>query len=289
LGCRLEPKRANLLENIDESKPRANQKHLITAGFDAPLDHSGNICREHVSKLLVRSFLRTVYSELSRDENAGRLKMLSSKSFALGEKELEAVAPAAGSAFALADVAYIEKLKSGDADAFDKLVIRYSNDIYALLFRLTSDAEEASDLTQETFLRALRAISGFRGESDLKTWLYRIAINESRNRFRWWKRRRRDTTVSLDETLGNTESSYQDILADSCSSPEEDALRREREAILQKALRDLPAIYREPVVLFDIEGLSYDEICKALDLNPGTLKSRLARGRQELKKRLAGY
>jgi RNA polymerase sigma factor, sigma-70 family len=215
--------------------------------------------------------------------------MLTSKSFALGEKELEAVAPAARSAFALADAAYIEKLKSGDADAFDKLVIRYSNDIYALLFRLTSDAEEASDLTQETFLRALRAVSGFRGESDLKTWLYRIAINESRNRFRWWKRRRRETTVSLDETLGNTESSYQDILADSCSSPEEDTLRREREAILQKALRDLPAIYREPVVLFDIEGLSYDEICKALDLNPGTLKSRLARGRQELKKKLAGY
>jgi RNA polymerase sigma-70 factor (ECF subfamily) len=238
--------------------------------------------------LLVRSFLRTVYSELSRDENAVRLKMLSSKSFAIGEKELEAVAPAAGSAFAFADAAYIEKLKSGDADAFDKLVIRYSNDIYALLFRLTSDSEEASDLTQETFLRALRAISGFRGESDLKTWLYRIAVNESRNRFRWWKRRRRDTTVSLDQSLGNTESSYQDILADSSSSPEEDALRREREAILQKALRDLPAIYREPVVLFDIEGLSYDEICTALDLNPGTLKSRLARGRQELKKRLAG-
>lgn len=215
--------------------------------------------------------------------------MLSSKSFAIGEKELEAVAPASGSAFALADAAYIERLRLGDADAFDKLVVRYSNDIFALLVRLTSDADEAADLTQDTFLRALKAIAGFRGESDLKTWLYRIAINESRNRFRWWKRRRREKTVSLDESLGNSESSYQDILADNSSNPEEDALRREREAILQNALRELPAIYREPVVLFDIEGLSYDEICRALDLNPGTLKSRLARGRQELKKRLAGY
>jgi RNA polymerase sigma-70 factor (ECF subfamily) len=215
--------------------------------------------------------------------------MLSSKSFAIGEKELEVVAPASGSAFAWADAEFIEKLKAGDAESFDKLVIRYSNDIHALLFRLTSDAEEAADLTQDTFLRALKAVGGFRGDSDLKTWLYRIAINESRNRFRWWKRRRREKTVSLDESLGGSESCYHDILADESSSPEDDALRRERETILQKALGDLPAIYREPVVLFDIEGLSYEEICKALDLNPGTLKSRLARGRQELKKRLAGY
>ena len=180
-------------------------------------------------------------------------------------------------------------MKAGDPDAFDRLVTRYSGDIFSLLFRLTGNHEEASDLVQDTFLRALKAVGGFRGESDLKTWLYRIAINESRNRFRWWKRRRREKTVSLDETLGNTESSYQDILADRSSSPEDDALRREREVILQRALNDLPAIYREPIVLFDIEGLSYEEICNALELNPGTLKSRLARGRQELKKRLAGY
>jgi RNA polymerase sigma-70 factor (ECF subfamily) len=95
--------------------------------------------------------------------------------------------------------------------------------------------------------------------------------------------------VSLDETLGNTASVYEDVLADNSASPEDEALRRERELILQKALRELPAIYREPVVLFDIEGFSYDEICKALELNPGTLKSRLARGRQELKRKLAGY
>lgn len=215
--------------------------------------------------------------------------MLSSKSFAIGEKELETVAPASEQGFAIADAVFVERLRAGDADAFDKLVVRYSGDIYALLCRLTSDAEEASDLTQETFLRALKAIAGFRGESDLRTWLYRIAINESRNRFRWWKRRRREKTVSLDESLGNSESIYQDVLADSSPSPEQETLRRERERILQTALRELPTIYREPIVLFDIEGWSYDEICSLLELNSGTLKSRLARGRQELKKRLAGY
>jgi RNA polymerase sigma-70 factor (ECF subfamily) len=215
--------------------------------------------------------------------------MLSSKSFAIGEKELETVAPAAGSSYASADISFIEKLKSGDPEAFDKLVVRYSGDIFALLYRLTGSADEALDLVQETFLRALKAIAGFRGESDLKTWLYRIAINESRNRFRWWKRRRREQTVSLDENLGNSESVYQDVLADSSPSPEQEALRRERERILQKALRELPAIYREPIILFDIDGLSYDDICRLLELNSGTLKSRLARGRQELKKRVAGY
>jgi RNA polymerase sigma-70 factor (ECF subfamily) len=215
--------------------------------------------------------------------------MLSSKSFALGEKEFGSAASASGSTFAIADAIFIERLRLGDPEAFDKLVTRYAGDINALLYRLTSDRDEAADLTQETFLRALKAVGRFRGDADLKTWLYRIAINESRNRFRWWKRRRRDSTVSLDQNLGSTESVYQDVIADTSANPEETALRRERERILQRALSELPAIYREPIVLFDIEGFSYDEICRALNLNPGTLKSRLARGRQELKQRLAGY
>ena len=283
------PKRVNLSEFDHESKRSDVGTHLNTGGLFVRFTPTRNICESQASNILVRRSGRTIERELSRDENAGRLKMLSSKSFALGEKELEVVASASGSAFASADAAYIDRLRSGDADAFDKLVIRYSGDIYALLYRLTSDGEEAADLTQETFLRALKAIGGFRGDSDLRTWLYRIAINESRNRFRWWRRRLREHTVSLDENLGNTESVYQDVLADRSASPEDEALRREREKILQNALRELPAIYREPIVLFDIEGLSYDEICCALELNPGTLKSRLARGRQELKKRLAGY
>src|SRR5262249_33407354 len=159
----------------------------------------------------------------------------------------------------------------GDSEAFDKLITRYSADIYALLVRLTGDREEAADLMQETFLRAFRAIGGFRGDSDLKTWLYRIAINESRNKFRWWKRRRREKTVSLEDCVGKSEISYTEMISDSTASPEQTALRHERERIMQNALKELPAIFREPIVLFDIEGLSYEEICKALDLNLGTL------------------
>ena len=215
--------------------------------------------------------------------------MLTSKSIALGEKELDPTASAAGTTRGSIEAGFVEMLRAGDANAFDKLITRYSADIYSLLFRLTSDGEEAADLTQETFLRAFRAISAFRGDSDLKTWLYRIAVNESRNRFRWWKRRRREKMVSLEDSVGNSEAIFSDTISDTSPNPEQETLRRERERILQNALMELPAIFREPIVLFDIEGLSYDEICKALDLNLGTLKSRLARGRKELKSKLAGY
>ena len=118
--------------------------------------------------------------------------MVFSKSITFDDEEIGRAVVSASSIAGvrtLDDAPFIERLKAGDAVAFDNLVERYSGDIYALLFRLTSNAEDARDLTQDTFLRALRSISGFRGDAELKTWLFRIAINESRNRFRWWKRR----------------------------------------------------------------------------------------------------
>ena len=112
--------------------------------------------------------------------------MFFGKSMTLGEEEFSEVALATGQASARSsvEVEFIERLRIGEAEAFDALVVRYSADVYAVLFRLTQDAEESADLTQETFLSALKAIKKFRGEADLKTWLVRIAINESRNRFR---------------------------------------------------------------------------------------------------------
>jgi RNA polymerase sigma-70 factor (ECF subfamily) len=187
------------------------------------------------------------------------------------------------------DPVFIEKLKAGDSAAFEKLVDLYSGDIYGLLYRLTQNAEEARDLTQDTFLRVIRSIKGFRGESELRTWLYRIAINESRNRFRWWKRRRRDATVSLDATIGRSDMTIHDTLSDRSESPEEAALKREREYALHAALLELPEKYREAVVLCDIEGLSYEETAAALGVGIGTVKSRISRGREDLRRRLKGY
>ena len=205
-----------------------------------------------------------------------------------GEEEFGEAALAAGqtSVRSAIEIEFIERLKIGDAAAFDTLVLRYSADIYAVLFRLTQDAEEAADLTQETFLSALKAIGKFRGEADLKTWLTRIAINESRNRFRWWKRRFREKTVSLDAPVGEAETPLGETVSSHFASPEDAVLQRERETALTKALNGLPEIFREAIVLCDIEGLSYEEIASALEINIGTVKSRIARGREELRRKL---
>jgi RNA polymerase sigma-70 factor (ECF subfamily) len=185
-------------------------------------------------------------------------------------------------------VEFIERLKRGEAAAFETLIADHSGEIYGLLFRLTENSEEARDLTQETFLRAFQNIDRFRGEADLRTWIYRIAINQARNRWRWWRRRRRDVTVSLDATQGQSRQPLIETLSESNENPEQQTLAHEREVALRSALRKLSRAYRETVVLRDIEGFSYEEIATTLGINVGTVKSRLARGRHELRKRLEG-
>jgi RNA polymerase sigma-70 factor (ECF subfamily) len=212
------------------------------------------------------------------------------------QAELNEVAPAAlvgdrstaeGLFLERAEDQFLERLKRRDGAAFGQLVAERTGDIYGLLFRLTGDPEEARDLAQETFLRAFQAIEKFRGDADLKTWLYRIAINQARNRWRWWRRRRRDATVSLDATVGEREQTVATQLQDAnASDPEQETLARERQNQLREALQGLRGAYRETVVLRDIEGLTYEEIAATLQINIGTVKSRLARGRLELRRKL---
>lgn len=184
---------------------------------------------------------------------------------------------------------FLERLKRHDAAAFEQLVAERTGDIYGLLFRLTSDAEEARDLTQETFLRAFQAIQKFRGDADLKTWLYRIAINQARNRWRWWRRRKRDFTISLDDAAEPRDQPLAATLPNvDAANPEQETLAREREGQLQDALLGLRRSYREAVILRDVEGFSYEEIAAALQISIGTVKSRISRGRLELRQKLEG-
>jgi RNA polymerase sigma-70 factor, ECF subfamily len=209
-----------------------------------------------------------------------------------GQAELESASHVAapGEASARADVQFLDRLRAGDAAAFDFLVSEHSPGIYALLYRLTEDPEEARDLTQETFLQAFRAVANFRGDADLRTWLYRIAVNQARNRWRWWRRRRRNVTVSLDATDEEHERPLAAQLRDERSvDPEQATLAHERERLLTQALRSLSRVYREVVVLRDIEGLSYEEVAATLEISVGTVKSRLSRGRNELRRRLEGF
>ena len=217
--------------------------------------------------------------------------MFFSRSISFDDEDPADVAAAARllPAYTNAESQFIDKLKAGDSEAFDVLINRYSSDVYALLYRLTENPEEAADLTQETFMSALTAIKGFRGDAGIKTWLFRIAINHSRNRFRWWKRRKRDMTVSLDATVGGSETRVHETIADKAGNPEESAMVREREKALTNALSGLPDIFREVIVLCDVEGMSYDEISQSLDVNIGTVKSRIARGREELRRKLKDF
>ncbi len=205
-----------------------------------------------------------------------------------GQAELKEAAPATPSEVrAAGETQFVERLRAGEAAAFDRLVEERSGDVYALLYRLTEDAEEARDLTQETFLRAFQSIARFRGEADLKTWLYRIALNQARNRWRWWRRRRRDKTISLDMPSGEREEPLSACLYDhERRDPEQETLARERERALSRALQTLGRPFREAVILRDVEGLSYEEIAAALEISIGTVKSRLSRGRLELRHKL---
>jgi len=206
-----------------------------------------------------------------------------------GHADLEEVASATGVEVRPAPDQFLERLKQGEVAAFGQLVAEQTNDVYALLYRLTADPEEARDLTQETFLRAFQSISRFRGDANLKTWIYRIAVNQARNRWRWWRRRKRDVTVSLDATDDRHSQPLSATLRnDDAVDPEQQTLAKERESQLREALLGLRQSYREAVILRDVEGFSYEEVADTLQISIGTVKSRISRGRLEMRRKLEG-
>lgn len=207
-----------------------------------------------------------------------------------GHADLEEVAAATGAEVRSAvEDQFLERLRAGDVTAFERLVDEHTGEVYALLYRLTSDPEEAHDLTQETFLRAFQSISRFRGDANLKTWIYRIAVNQARNRWRWWRRRKRDVTVSLDATDERHEQPLTATLRnEDAVDPEQETLAKEREGQLRKALLGLRESYREAVILRDVQGFSYEEVADTLQISLGTVKSRISRGRLELRRMLEG-
>ncbi|MGH9845306.1 MAG: sigma-70 family RNA polymerase sigma factor [Blastocatellia bacterium] len=183
----------------------------------------------------------------------------------------------------------VARLKAGEMSAFDELVEEYQSLIYALTFRILNDAEDARDATQETFLKVYRHLANFRGEASLKTWICRIAINQARSMERWWRRRHRADTTSLDaplRTLGLKDAGEQslgDLLESDSITPEAETLSRERSRQIECALDGLKKDFRIAVILRDIEGLSYEEIAWVTEVSVGTVKSRIARGRETLR------
>jgi len=182
---------------------------------------------------------------------------------------------------------FVSRLKANEDAAYDELVRMYSGPMYHVAYRMTGDAAEASDAVQDIFLKIFRNIGGFKGEAALKTWIFKIAFSEILNRLRWWKRRHRYATLSLDESPNGNVPGHG--VADAGPTPEEVLQAKERENAIQQALRRLSHEHRSIIVLRDIEGFSYTEIADVLGISMGTVKSRLARARADLKKSLMRY
>src|SRR6266699_4945314 len=182
---------------------------------------------------------------------------------------------------------FVLRLKANEDAAYDELVRTYSSSIFHVAYRMLGDSAEASDVVQEIFLKVFRNIGGFKGEAALKTWIFRIAFSEILNRLRWWKRRRRFATVSLDDSPNGSGSGRS--VAASSPTPEQALQSKEQETSIQQALGRLSREHRSIIVLRDIEGFSYNEIADVLGVSIGTVKSRLARARGDLKKTLMRY
>jgi RNA polymerase sigma-70 factor (ECF subfamily) len=182
------------------------------------------------------------------------------------------------------EAALIARCTTGDETACAELVDAHQRMVYGLAFNLLGNRDDALDLSQDVFLRVFRTLSSFRGQSALRTWIYRIVVNQARNRQRWWRRRHRAEQVSLDDYLRNFGDleARQDILPDRLLASKETAAK------IWQAMDRLPFEQRTALILREVDGLRYDEIAYSLDIAVGTVKSRLTRARQALRAELLG-
>ena len=187
--------------------------------------------------------------------------------------------------------AVIAELKAGSEEAYAWLIGEFHQPIYSLVYRIVSDPSDAADTTQDVFLKVFRGMKHFNGQSSLKTWIYRIALHEASNRRRWWFRHKAMET-SMDPSPEKQDeglSGLENLLADQHDSPFETAAHEEVRAKVEQELRLVPEPYRTTLVLRDLEEMSYEEIAEITEVSLGTVKSRLTRGREALRRRLVPY
>ena len=173
--------------------------------------------------------------------------------------------------------------------SFNEIVVAYEKKIFNLIYRIIGDYEDSSDLTQETFVSAYRAFGAFRGDAKIYTWLYKIALNHTRNWLRQHKRRQSVRVESLDQPIDWDENERTRELADYQSNPEAELENKELRAKILAAIESLPSEYREVVILREIEGLSYNEIAGITGLSLDNVKTRLSRARAQLRRQLNPY
>lgn len=185
--------------------------------------------------------------------------------------------------------AVIAALKAGSEEAYSWLIGEFHQPIYGLIYRIVNDPSDAADTTQDVFLKVFRGMKHFHGESSLKTWIYRIALHEAANRRRWWFRHKAQETPIDPVVAGECEFSGDDRLVDPGESPFEKFAQGEVRVVVEQALQQVPEPYRTALILRDLEEMSYEEIAEVLAISLGTVKSRITRGRDALRKKLTEY
>ena len=181
------------------------------------------------------------------------------------------------------EASLIQRCAARDEDACAELVSEHQRMVYQLSLNLLGDHNEALDLSQEVFLRVFRTIHGFRGQSALRTWIYRIVVNQARNRQRWWRRRHRSQQISLEEHIRDHGDPPE---PGNSAAPDRMLGQKQLAERIRVALDRLPFDQKTAIVLREIDGLSYEEIGFSLGIAVGTVKSRLARAREALRAQL---
>lgn len=196
------------------------------------------------------------------------------------ETAVKPIRVVAWSEAATADWALVQQCTAGNEDACTRLVTDHQRMVFQLALHLLGDRQEALDLSQEVFLKVFRTLKQFRGQATLRTWIYRIVVNQASNRQRWWRRRHRSQQVRL-EDLTAAQGELSEVRVS--SQPDRVLQQRETSDRVWHALDGLPFDQRAVIVLREIDGLSYEEIATSLDVAVGTVKSRLARAREGLR------
>jgi RNA polymerase sigma-70 factor (ECF subfamily) len=182
------------------------------------------------------------------------------------------------------DARILRGLRSGIEGAYEELIERYEQQIFGMVYRLLGNQSDASDVVQEVFLKIFRGVATFREQSSLRTWIYRIAVNEANNHRRWFVRHCR-MEVPLEETRPEHPNAAE-YTPDPGRSPFEQAMDSETRTLIERALTQINPVFRTAVVLRDVQNLSYEEIADILQVSLGTVKSRILRGREALRHEL---
>lgn len=183
------------------------------------------------------------------------------------------------------DARILRGLRAGIEDAYEELINRYQQPVYSIVYRLLGSSTDACDVAQEVFLKIFRNVGHFQEKSSLRTWIFRIAVNEAHNHRRWFARHCKHE-VAIDNN--EDEHSYSlEHAPDPGRSPFDQALDRETRTLIERALAEINPVFRTAVVLRDIENLSYEEIAEILQVSLGTVKSRILRGREALRRELS--